>query len=78
MTVILSDRELEAATLEMCEKIAGFVKQRRIDLKMSTYELAKRSGVNWWTLKKIESAKPSNINSVARVLRVLKGNILLM
>ena len=45
---------------------------------MSTYELAKQSGVDWSTVKNIENGKTVKIDVLSRVIKVLGGNIFFM
>jgi predicted transcriptional regulator len=75
---IVTDRELVKIENYIRINISQYVSKKRREKGLSTYELAKQSGVDWSTVKNIENGKTVKIDVLSRVIKVLGGNIFFM
>lgn len=75
---IVTDRELVKIENYIRINISQYVSKKRREKGLSTYELAKQSGVDWSTVKNIENGKTVKIDVLFRVIKVLGGNIFFM
>ena len=75
---IVTDRELVKIENYIRIKISQYVSKKRREKGLSTYELAKQSGVDWSTVKNIENGKTVKIDILTRVITALGGNILIV
>lgn len=75
---IVTDRELTKSVIDTKSKVSQYVSKKRREKGLSTYELAKQSGVDWSTVKNIENGKTVKIDVLSRVIKVLGGNIFFM
>ncbi|WP_303067292.1 helix-turn-helix domain-containing protein [Alistipes indistinctus] len=75
---IVTDRELVKIENYIRINISQYVSKKRREKGLSTYELAKQSGVDWSTVKNIENGKTVKIDILTRVITALGGNILIV
>ena len=75
---IATDRELVKIENYIRINISQYVSKKRREKGLSTYELAKQSGVDWSTVKNIENGKTVKIDILTRVITALGGNILIV
>ena len=75
---IVTDRELLKIENYIRINISQYVSKKRREKGLSTYELAKQSGVDWSTVKNIENGKTVKIDILTRVITALGGNILIV
>lgn len=75
---IVTDRELVKIENYIRINISQYVSKKRREKGLSTYELAKQSGVDWSTVKNIENGKTVKIDILTRVIIALGGNILIV
>ena len=59
---IVTDRELVKIENYIRINISQYVSKKRREKGLSTYELAKQSGVDWSTVKNIENGKTVKID----------------
>lgn len=53
------------------EQIGHYIKQTRLGLNKTQKQLAKDSGLNKWTISKIENKESVNLTSLIQILRAL-------
>ena len=75
---IVTEHELTKSVIDTKSKVSQYVSKKRREKGLSTYELAKQSGVDWSTVKNIENGKTVKIDVLSRVIKVLGGNIFFM
>ena len=75
---VVTDRELVKIENYIRINISQYVSKKRREKGLSTYELAKQSGVDWSTVKNIENGKTVKIDILTRVITALGGNILIV
>ena len=75
---IVTEHELTKSVIDTKSKVSKYVSKKRREKGLSTYELAKQSGVDWSTVKNIENGKTVKIDVLSRVIKVLGGNIFFM
>ena len=75
---IVTEHELTKSVIDTKSKVSQYVSKNRREKGLSTYELAKQSGVDWSTVKNIENGKTVKIDVLSRVIKVLGGNIFFM
>lgn len=75
---IVTEHELTKSVIDTKSKVSQYVSKKRREKDLSTYELAKQSGVDWSTVKNIENGKTVKIDVLSRVIKVLGGNIFFM
>lgn len=75
---IVTEHELTKSVIDTKSKVSQYVSKKRLEKGLSTYELAKQSGVDWSTVKNIENGKTVKIDVLSRVIKVLGGNIFFM
>ena len=75
---IVTEHELTKSVIDTKSKVSQCVSKKRREKGLSTYELAKQSGVDWSTVKNIENGKTVKIDVLSRVIKVLGGNIFFM
>lgn len=75
---IVTEHELTKSVIDTNSKVSQYVSKKRREKGLSTYELAKQSGVDWSTVKNIENGKTVKIDVLSRVIKVLGGNIFFM
>ena len=75
---IVTEHELTKSVTDTKSKVSQYVSKKRREKGLSTYELAKQSGVDWSTVKNIENGKTVKIDVLSRVIKVLGGNIFFM
>lgn len=75
---IVTEHELTKSVIDTKSKVSQYVSKKRREKSLSTYELAKQSGVDWSTVKNIENGKTVKIDVLSRVIKVLGGNIFFM
>lgn len=75
---IVTEHELTKSAIDTKSKASQYVSKKRREKGLSTYELAKQSGVDWSTVKNIENGKTVKIDVLSRVIKVLGGNIFFM
>lgn len=68
---IVTDRELVKIENYIRINISQYVSKKRREKGLSTYELAKQSGVDWSTVKNIENGKTVKIDILTRVIPAL-------
>ena len=54
---IVTEHELTKSVIDTKSKVSQYVSKKRREKGLSTYELAKQSGVDWSTVKNIENWK---------------------
>ena len=52
---IVTEHELTKSVIDTKSKVSQYVSKKRREKGLSTYELAKQSGVDWSTVKNIEN-----------------------
>ena len=75
---IVTEHELVKIENYIRLNISQYVSKKRREKGLSTYELAKQSGVDWSTVKNIENGKTVKIDILTRVITALGGNILIV
>lgn len=75
---IVTEHELTKSVIDTKSKVSQYVSKKRREKGLSTYELAKQSGVDWSTVKNIENGKTVKIDILTRVITALGGNILIV
>jgi transcriptional regulator with XRE-family HTH domain len=53
------------------EQIGRYIKQKRLDLNKTQKQLAEDSGLNSWTISKVENGEAINLTSLIQLLRAL-------
>ena len=49
----------------------SFIKQKRVDQNLTQAQLAKKAGLNRWTISQIENGESINLSSLIQILRAL-------
>jgi len=64
---------IQMSDAAIVSEIGNFIKQTRLNQQITQNQLAKRAGLNRWTLSQIENGQAINLMSLIQILRALNA-----